>query len=53
MIAQLERNTRKVGLAHNLGEYRVREDPQELVGIQRHLSIARGMSLSGWGGSFE
>ena len=52
MLALLERNTRKVGLAHNLGEDRVWEDLQELVGIERHRSITRDMSLSGRGGLF-
>ena len=33
MIALLERNNLEVGLAHNLGEDRVREDSQELVGV--------------------
>ena len=33
MLTLLERNTLEVGLAHNLGEDRLREDPQELVGI--------------------
>ena len=33
MLALLERNTHKVGIAHNLGEDRVREDRQELVGV--------------------
>ena len=53
MLVLLERNTCEVGLAHNLGEDRVWEDCQELVGIERHQSIARGISLSGRGGSFE
>ena len=52
MLALLERNTREFGLAHNLGEDRVREDLQELVGIERHRSITGDMSLSGRGGSF-
>ena len=52
MIVLLEPDTREVGLAHNLGEDRVREDRQELVGIERHRSIARDMYLTGWGGSF-
>ena len=40
MLAQLERNAREVGLSDNLGEDRVREDRQELVGIERHQSIS-------------
>ena len=52
MIALLEHNARKVGLSHNLGEGRVREDRQELVGIERHQSIASDISLSGRGGLF-
>ena len=51
MLALLERNTRKFGIAHNLGEDRVREDLQELVGIERHRLITRDISLSGRGGS--
>ena len=39
MLALLERNAREVGFSHNLGEDRVREDRQELVGIERHWSI--------------
>ena len=39
MLALLERNARKVGLSKNLGEDPVREDRQELVGIERHWSI--------------
>ena len=38
MIALLERKARKVGFSYNLGEYRVRENRQELVGIERHCS---------------
>ena len=38
MLALLERNAREVGFAKNLGEYRVRENRQELVGIERHCS---------------
>ena len=52
MLALLERNTREFGLAHNPGEDRGRDDLQELVGIERHRSITRDMSLSGWGGLF-
>ena len=52
MIAILDRNAREVGLSHNLGEDRVREDRQELVGIDRHRSIASDMSLLGRGGLF-
>ena len=52
MLALLERNTHEVGLAHNLGEDRVREDLQELVRIERHRLIACDMFLSGQGGSF-
>ena len=52
MLALLERNAREVGLSHNVGEERVREDRQELVRIERHRSIASDMSLSGRGGLF-
>ena len=38
MLALLERNARKVGFADNLGEHRVRENRQELVGVERHRS---------------
>ena len=40
MLALLERNAREVGLSDNLGEDRVQEDRQELVGIERHRSIS-------------
>ena len=40
MLALLEHNARKVGISHNLGEDRVQEDRQDLVGIERHRSIA-------------
>ena len=52
MLALLERNAREVGLSHNLGEDRVREDRQELVGIEWHRSIASDRALSGQGGLF-
>ena len=52
VLALLECNAREVGLSHNLGEDRVREDSKELVGIERHRSIASDMSLLGWGGLF-
>ena len=52
MIALLERNSREVGLSHNLGEDRVQEDRQELFGIEQHRLIASNMCLSGWGGLF-
>ena len=52
MLALLEHNAREVGLAHNIGEDRVWEDRQELVGIERHRLIASNMSLLGRGGSF-
>ena len=38
MLALLERNAREVGFADNLGDDRVWEDRQELVGIERHRS---------------
>ena len=50
MLALLERNAHEVGLSHNIGEDRVWEDRQELVGIEQHRSIAIDMSLSGRGG---
>ena len=49
MFALLERNAREVGLSHNFGEDWVREDRQELVGIEQHWSIANDMYLSGRG----
>ena len=52
MLALLERNARKFGLSHDLGEDRVWEDRQELVGIERHRSTASDRSLSGRGGLF-
>ena len=52
MLALLERNARKVGHSHNFGEYQVREYRQELVGIERHRSIASNISLLGRGGLF-
>ena len=52
MLALLERNAREVGISHNLCEDRVREDCQELVGIERHRSITSNMSLSGQDGLF-
>ena len=39
MLALLERNAREVGFSDNLGEDQVREDRQDLVGIERHRSI--------------
>ena len=36
MLALLERNAREVGFADDLGEHRVREHRQELVGVERH-----------------
>ena len=39
MLALLERNACEVGLSDNIGEDRVREDRQELVGNERHRSI--------------
>ena len=39
MLTPLERNAREVGFSDNLGEDWVREDRQELVGIERHWSI--------------
>ena len=53
MLALLECDTRKVGLVHNLGEDQVREDRQDLVGIEPHQSIASDLSLSGRGGLFR
>ena len=41
VLALLERNTREVGFADNIGEYRVRETRQELVDIERHRSNLR------------
>ena len=38
VLALLERNAREVGFADNIGEHRVRENRQELVGIERHRS---------------
>ena len=38
MIALLDRNASEVGFSDNLGEDRVREDRQDLVGIERHHS---------------
>ena len=38
VLALLELNAREVGLSDNLGEYRVQENRQELVGIERHRS---------------
>ena len=52
MLALLECNAREVGLSHNLGEDQVWEDRQELVGIERHRSIASDRYLSGQGGLF-
>ena len=52
MLALLERNACEVGISHNLGEDRVREDRQELFGIERHQSIVSDMSLLGRGGLF-
>ena len=52
MLVLLERNAREVGLSHNLGEYRVQEGRQELVGIELRRSIASDRSLSGRGGLF-
>ena len=39
MLDLLERNAHDVGLSKNIGEDRVWEDRQELVGIERHRSI--------------
>ena len=52
MLALLERNDREVWITHNLGEDWVQEYRQELVGIERHWSIASDMSLLGRGGLF-
>ena len=52
MLALLERNACEVGISHNLGEDRVQEDRQELVGIERHWSIASNRTLLGRGGLF-
>ena len=41
MIDLLERNAREVGFADNIGEQRVQENRQELVGIERHRSNLR------------
>ena len=38
MLALSELNACEVGFSNNLGEDRVREDRQELVGIERHWS---------------
>ena len=40
MLALLERNACEVGLSDNIGEDRMREKRQELVGIERHRSIS-------------
>ena len=49
MLALSECDTREVGLTHNLGEDRVREDRRELFGIVRHRSIAREFVFIGSG----
>ena len=36
--ALLERNAREVGFADNIGEHRVQEHRQELVGVEWHRS---------------